>query len=120
MFVGHLVGHHPRGGYDRGTWIWDTERRLHIATEASLQRPLLGHRWLLDAVNYYYAYAHWLSVDVVLAWLWLRHRDRYVVTRAVLVVFTGGWLCLHLISTAPPRPFFENHPLHTPARPRRA
>jgi hypothetical protein len=103
MFVGHLVGHHPAGGYRRGAAIWHAERDLHIADEATLQRPLLDHRWLLDAVNYYYAYAHWLSVDVVLAWLWLRHRDRYVVTRAVLVVFTGCCLCLHLISTAPPR-----------------
>jgi hypothetical protein len=70
---------------------------------------------LLDAVNYYYAYAHWLSVDVVLAWLWLRHRDRYVVTRAVLVVFTGGCLCLHLISTAPPRLLPQTHLIDTAA-----
>src|SRR4051794_41751868 len=114
MFVGHLVGHHPAGGYSRGAAIWDAERTLHIANEATLQRPLLGHRWLLDAVNYYYAYAHWLSVDVVLAWLWLRHRDRYVVTRAVLVVFTGGWPCGHLDSAAPPPRVVQRHPLRNP------
>jgi hypothetical protein len=116
MFVGHLVGHHPAGGYARGNDIWQAEKDLHIADEATLQRPLLGHRWLLDAVNYYYAYAHWLSVDVVLAWLWLRHRDRYVVTRAVLVVFTGSCLCLHLISTAPPRLLAQTHLVDTAAR----
>jgi hypothetical protein len=116
MFVGHLVGHHPAGGYARGSDIWSAERTLHIADEATLQRPLLGHRWLLDAVNYYYAYAHWLSVDVVLAWLWLRHRDRYLVTRAALVVFTGGCLCLHLISTAPPRLLAQTHLVDTAAQ----
>ena len=103
MFVGHLVGHHPAGGYARGAWIWDAERTLHIATEPALQAPVLAHHWLVVAVNYYYAYAHWLSVDVVLAWLWLRHRDDYVVTRTALVLFTGCCLLLHLISTAPPR-----------------
>lgn len=113
MFVGHLVGHHPAGGYARGNDIWQAERDLHIANEATVQRPLLGHRWLLDAVNYYYAYAHWLSVDVVLAWLWLRHRDRYLMTRSVLVVFTGSCLCLHLISTAPPRLLAQTHLVDT-------
>jgi len=115
MFVGHLVGHHPAGGYQRGADIWRAERTLHIANEATLQRPLLGHRWLLDAVNYYYAYAHWISVDIVLAYLWLRHRDRYVLTRATLVVFTGTCLCLHLISTAPPRLLAQTHLVDTGA-----
>ena len=115
MFVGHLVGHHPAGGYQRGDDIWQLERSLHIANEATVQRPLLGHHWLVRTVNYYYAYAHWLSVDVVLAWLWVRHRDRYVVTRAVLVVFTGCCLCLHLISTAPPRLLTQTHLVDTAA-----
>jgi hypothetical protein len=113
MFVGHLVGHHPAGGYQRGADIWNAEKTLHIANEASMQRPLLGHRWLLQAVNYYYAYAHWISVDIVLAFLWLRHRDRYVPTRLTLVVFTGTCLCLHLISTAPPRLLAQTHLVDT-------
>jgi len=113
MFVGHLVGHHPAGGYSRGADIWAAEQSLHIANEADLQRPILGHAWLVDAVNYYYAYAHWLSVDVILAWLWLRHRDRYVITRAVLVVFTGSCLVLHLISAAPPRLLTQTHLVDT-------
>jgi len=113
MFVGHLVGHHPAGGYQRGEEIWRAEQSLHIADEAAVQRPLLGHRWLVEAANYYYAYAHWLSVDVVLAWLWLRHRARYVHARATLVVFTGVCLCLHLISSAPPRLLAQTHLVDT-------
>jgi hypothetical protein len=113
MFVGHLVVHHPAGGYRRGAAIWSAERTLHIANEATLQRPLLGHRWLVEAVNYYYAYAHWVSVDIVLAYLWLRHRDRYMLTRATLVVFTGTCLCLHLVSTAPPRLLAQTHLVDT-------
>jgi hypothetical protein len=103
MFVGHLVGHHPAGGYSRGREIWRLETSLHLADEAWLQRPLLGHRALMQAANYYYAYAHWLSVDVVLGWLWWRHKDTYVVTRSALVAFTGSCLLLHLVSCAPPR-----------------
>ena len=115
MFVGHLVGHHPAGGYERGSWIWDAERTLHIANEASVQAPLLAHHWLVVAANYYYAYAHWLSVDVVLAWLWLRHRSEYVTARTGLVLFTGSCLLLHLISTAPPRLLTQTHLVDTAA-----
>ena len=115
MFVGHLVGHHPAGGYRRGAWIWHAEQRLHIADEAALQRPVLAHHSLTVAANYYYAYAHWLSVDVALAWLWLRHRSRYVVTRSALVLFTASCLLLHLISTAPPRLLAQTHLVDTAA-----
>ena len=97
------VGHHPSGGYTRGREIWQLEQWMHLDIEPSLQRPLLHHEWAMRSANYYYAYAHWLSVDVVLAWLWWRHRDRYLATRATLVVFTGSCLLLHLVSTAPPR-----------------
>jgi hypothetical protein len=103
MLVGRLVGHHPSGAYSRGGDIWSLEQWLHLDNEATLQRPLLGHNDLLVAANYYYAYAHWLSVDVVLAWLWLRHSATYLVARTALVLFTGGCLLLHLVSTAPPR-----------------
>jgi hypothetical protein len=115
MAVGHLVGHHPAGGYARGRAIWHAEQWLHVADEASLQAPLLHHPALMQAANYYYAYAHWLSVDVVLAWLWWRHRDHYVATRMALVLFTGGCLLLHLVSTAPPRLLAATHVVDTGA-----
>jgi PAP2 superfamily protein len=103
MLVGQLVGHHPAGGYARGAAIWHLEQTLRLDSEAAVQRPLLGNHAALAAANYYYAYAHWASVDVALAWLWLRHRDTYAHTRTSLVLFTGGCLLLHLVSTAPPR-----------------
>jgi len=109
MGVGHLVGHHPAGGYARGREIWQLEQSIHLGIEPALQRPLLHHEWAMRATNYYYAYAHWLSVDVVLAWLWWRHRDRYDATRAALVLFTGSCLVLHLVSAAPPRLLTQDH-----------
>jgi hypothetical protein len=115
MFVGHLVGHHPAGGYRRGALIWHAEQSLHIADEAALQRPVLAHHTLTEAANYYYAYAHWLSVDFALAWLWLRHRAHYVVTRTALVLFTGCCLLMHLVSTAPPRLLAQTHLVDTAA-----
>lgn len=116
MGVGHLVGHHPSGGYARGRDIWRLEQWMHLDVEPALQHPLLHSDAAMRAANYYYAYAHWLSVDVVLAWLWWRHRGHYVVTRAVLVVFTGSCLLLHLISTAPPRLLVETQVVDTGAR----
>ena len=113
MGVGHLVGHHPAGGYARGRAIWHAEQSLHLGLEPSLQQPLLHHASLMRAANYYYAYAHWLSVDVVLAWLWWRHRDHYVRTRTALVLFTGSCLLLHLVSTAPPRLLAQTHVVDT-------
>jgi len=115
MGVGHLVGHHPSGGYSRGNDIWQVERWMHLDVEPSLQRPLLHHDAAMRTANYYYAYAHWLSVDVVLAWLWWRHRDSYAATRATLVVFTGSCLLLHLISSAPPRLLTQTHVVDTGA-----
>ncbi|MBV9291045.1 MAG: phosphatase PAP2 family protein [Frankiales bacterium] len=116
MLVGQLVGHHPAGGYARGDDIWRLERSLQLDAEPAMQTPLLGHRYLLEAANYYYAYAHWLSVDVALAWLWWRHRSGYAVTRNALVLFTGACLLLHLISTAPPRLLPQTHVVDTGAR----
>jgi hypothetical protein len=103
LTVGHLVGHHPRGGYSRGLDIWRAERWLHLDIEPVTQTPLLHSPALATSANYYYAYAHWASVDAVLAWLWWRHRGHYAVARNALVLFTGSCLLLHLISTAPPR-----------------
>ena len=115
MGVGHLAGHHPSGGYTRGRDIWQLEQSMNLGVEPTLQRPVLHHESAMRAANYYYAYAHWLSVDVVLAWLWWRHRDRYLTTRATLVMFTGCCLLLHLISTAPPRLLTETHVADTGA-----
>ena len=116
MGVGHLVGHHPTVGYTRGRQIWQLEEWMHLDIEPTLQRPVLHHEWAMRSANYYYAYAHWLSVDVVLAWLWWRHRDdRYLATRTTLVVFTGSCLLLHLVSTAPPRLLPQTHVADTGA-----
>ncbi|HMC71230.1 MAG TPA: hypothetical protein VKJ07_18890, partial [Mycobacteriales bacterium] len=40
MGVGHLVGHHPSGGYTRGREIWQLEQSMHLGIEPTLQRPL--------------------------------------------------------------------------------
>src|SRR4051795_11439973 len=53
MGVGHLVGHHPSGGYTRGREIWQLERGLHLGVEPTLQQPLLHHESWMRAANYY-------------------------------------------------------------------
>src|SRR3954449_4579601 len=47
MGVGHLVGHHPSGGYPRGREICQPEQAMHLGVEPTLQQPVLHHEsWM--------------------------------------------------------------------------
>jgi hypothetical protein len=91
------------GGLSHGRAVWRLERWLHLPTETSLQHLVIDHHWLVRAANYYYAMAHLTGMVVFLAWLWLRHRDRYPRWRNVVVAFTGIALLIEMIPVAPPR-----------------
>lgn len=91
------------GGIAHGRWVWDAERTLHLPSETSLQRLVLGQHWLVRAANYYYDTAHLTGMVIFLVWLWLRHRDRYPHWRNVVVAFTAIALVIETIPVAPPR-----------------
>jgi len=98
-----LTRGHTEGGLRRGRDIWNAERFLHLPSETSVQRLILGHPWLVRAANEYYDTMHLTLMVVFLVWLWLRHRDAYPKWRNTLVAFTAMSLLIQMISVAPPR-----------------
>jgi hypothetical protein len=87
----------------RAEWINRLEHGLHLPSEASVQHLVLGHPWLVQASNGYYAAMHFGAMFVFLLWLYFRHRDRYAAVRTTLALATLGCLAISLIPVAPPR-----------------
>jgi hypothetical protein len=103
QLAGQLSGGGTGGAIGRAGWIERTERHLGLPSEASVQRLVTGHGWLVQAANYYYATMHFGVLFVFLAWLFFRHRDRYRPIRRVLAYSTLACLLIQLIPVAPPR-----------------
>lgn len=97
-FANHVVG-----AASHGWETWRLERWLHLPSEATVQRFALRAPWVVRDLNYYYAVAHVQDVLICLLWLWVCHRDRYVVARRSLVLATGWSLLVQTIPVAPPR-----------------
>ena len=57
----------------------------------------------MQAANLFYAVAHFTVMGLLLAWLFVRHRDRYPEFRSVLVVVTAASLVIQFRAVAPPR-----------------
>lgn len=103
--VGNVSLLHPAGAFARGRAIWHLERFLRLPSELGVQRVLVPHRWLIEAMNFYYDYAHAIALVIFLGWLLWWHREHYPHWRNVVVVFTGCSLLIELVSVAPPRLF---------------
>ena len=90
-------------GLANGRTVWDIERALRIDNEAAIERWLLGHGWLVNAANTFYATVHVPALICFLVWLFARHRSRYPRLRNTLAAVTGICLLLHFLPVAPPR-----------------
>lgn len=91
-------------GADRhARWVWHTQRWLHLPSEASFQHAFLGHPWLVQFGNGYYALVHGPALIVTLVWLYARHRSHYPRVRNALAIVTGVCLVIRLFPVAPPR-----------------
>jgi hypothetical protein len=93
----------PDDALSRARWLWHAERIVHMPSEAALQRPILPHPLLVQAVDLYYDVLHFPVMIACLIWLFVRHRERYGRFRISLVAFTGLCLLIQLIPVAPPR-----------------
>lgn len=91
------------GAVARGRWVWLQERRLHLPSEAWLQRLLSGHSPLMRGAGLYYAGVHFVAMGVFLAWVFARHRARYRQVRWWLVAFTALAAFVQAVPVAPPR-----------------
>jgi hypothetical protein len=94
-------------GFANGRAIYDIERVLHIANEATLEHWFLPHPLLVQFWNGYYAIAHAPALIVFLVWLFVRHRDEYRPVRNLVALTTGICLSIHFVPVAPPRLYPE-------------
>jgi hypothetical protein len=103
QFAGRYAPRIQGGALARAQWIWHAERVARLPNEAAVQRLFLPYPLIVQAFNLYYASLHYIVLIAMLAWMFLRHRDRYPEVRAALVLLTGACLLIQLIPVAPPR-----------------
>ena len=87
----------------RAEWIKHVESAMWLPSERSVQDLVLGHPWVVQFANLYYAGMHFGIMGVFLVWLFARHRDRYAGVRTTIALATLGCLLIQLIPVAPPR-----------------
>ncbi|MEY2461397.1 MAG: hypothetical protein QOG30_3227 [Acidimicrobiaceae bacterium] len=107
QFVATLGSVREADGFANGRAVYDLERTLHIANEASVVRWFLPHPLWVQFWNGYYAIAHAPALIIFLVWLFVRHRDRYPRVRNTVALVTGICLTLHFVPLAPPRLYPE-------------
>src|SRR5882724_7678523 len=84
--------------------VVSAERALGLFHEQAVQALFIRWDTVTDAFNAYYGGTHFLIPAVALAWLLLRHPERYARARTSLAVATAaGFVCFWLYPVAPPR-----------------
>src|SRR3569833_2841201 len=87
-----------------GRQILGLERALHVAFAHPLNHQIVHVHWIGVSANYYYSTLHFVVTPGVLAWLFLRHQDRYVFYRRLIFATTVLALVgFYLLPLAPPR-----------------
>jgi hypothetical protein len=95
---------HTAHAIDRGRWVWDAERTIHLPSETTVQHVLLPIPGVPQAANLYYLGFHVPVMGLFLVWCFLRHRDAYPAWRSRLALVTGGCLLIQvMLPLAPPR-----------------
>lgn len=94
---------HEAGAIERGQWVWDLQRSLHLPSELTMERWTATHGPVAQLTVLYYATMHVPSLLAFLAWLWARHRDAYPRWRDALVLTTAACLFIRFLRVAPPR-----------------
>jgi hypothetical protein len=103
QYAGTLALLHVDGAVNRGHWIWDFEHRVHLPSELTVQHVVMHSSLLVQALNLFYATMHFPGMIAFLAWMFVRHRDRYPQVRNTMVLVTGAALAIQLVPVAPPR-----------------
>lgn len=83
--------------------IWHAERAAHLPSELMLQQAVTPHPWLIRLADGYYVYGHFNPVIVLLAWVFIRHRQAYARVRLLLCLLTASAFVVHFVPVAPPR-----------------
>lgn len=98
----YAPGDHARLAIENGRRVVDLERWLHLFGEVQLQRVVLEHHWLVQAVNFVYLWLHLPLIAGIASWLYLKHRPIYVITRNAALICGGIALIIELVPVAPP------------------
>jgi hypothetical protein len=101
--AGRIAGFSNKDAYVRARWIERFEHDIFLPSEHGVQQLILGHPLIVQFANVYYATMHFPMMFVFLAWLFIRHRDRYRPIRQVLGWTTLACLLVQLLPVAPPR-----------------
>jgi hypothetical protein len=103
QLAGRISVTSTKGAVARARWIQDFDRHLPLPSEHTVQGWILGHRYLVQAANLYYAAMHMTVMLIFLIWLFVWHRDQYRPVRQVMAWTTLGCLLVQLLPVAPPR-----------------
>jgi len=103
QLAGSFVLMGPEGAIDRGQWIWQLERAVHLPSETAVQAAFLPHPLIVQVLNLYYAGLHFVVVIGCLVWVYGWHRRQYPQVRTTLVLFTAAALLVQFVPVAPPR-----------------
>jgi hypothetical protein len=103
QFAGQFSVAGTSDAYRRGAWIARFEHAWHLPSERSVQDLVLGHSWIVQTENLYYASMHFGVMFLFLLWLFARHRDQYRAVRSTMALTTLICLIIQLIPVAPPR-----------------
>jgi len=107
QILGSLGTIREADGFANGRAVYDIERTLHIANEATLSGWFLPHPLWVQVMNGYYALIHVPALIAFLVWLFVRHRDQYPRVRNTVALVTGVCLTMHFVPVAPPRLYPE-------------
>ena len=94
---------HEDGAIERGEWIYDFQKAIHLPSELTMEQWLVKHHWLAELTVNYYATVHVPGLLCFLVWLWVRHRDQYPRWRNALAITTGFCLFIRFVRVSPPR-----------------
>ena len=94
---------HDTGAFERGREVFRIEHTLHFPSELAMERWVLRYDWLARGADAFYASVHVTALLLFLAWLFIRHRDRYSPWRNTLAITTAFCLVIRWYRVAPPR-----------------
>jgi PAP2 superfamily len=99
-----LVIGEPSTAFENAAGIIDWEKSSGLFVETSIQDWVLNHLQLVEALNYFYMYAHWTVTPLFFVWLYTRRRRVYPYVRNAFFAANGiALLVFVLYPVAPPR-----------------
>ncbi|MDX6197636.1 MAG: hypothetical protein QOJ79_787 [Actinomycetota bacterium] len=103
QLIGTITHRNVEGATANALAVWHAQQTLHLPSELALQQAMTPHHWLVQLADAYYVYGHFNPVIVLLAWVFVRHRDAYPRVRLLLCLLTASAFVVHFIPVAPPR-----------------